>query len=126
MLNIDEILKEKEVTTEKKVYGFVYILFLFAKLNDLKPYEVLNLIGDKIKLYISCGWGDLCQNRERTMSEWCKELLKEAGTYQVTEEMCNQVSFEARQACCRIIEQKRVQENLHYSEIIYEYFKKIK
>lgn len=61
MLNIDEILKEKEVTTEKKVYGFVYILFLFAKLNDLKPYEVLNLIGDKIKLYISCGWGDLCQ-----------------------------------------------------------------
>ena len=32
MLNIDEILKEKEVTTEKKGYGFVYILFLFAKL----------------------------------------------------------------------------------------------
>jgi hypothetical protein len=60
------------------------------------------------------------------MSEWCEELLKEAGTYQVTEEMCNQVSFEARQACCRIIEQKSVQENLRYSEIIYEYFKKIK
>lgn len=126
MLNIDEILKEKEVTTEKKVYGFVYILFLFAKLNDLKPYEVLNLIGDKIKLYVSCGWGDLCQNRERTMSEWSEELLKEAGTYQVTEEMCNQVSFEARQASCHIIEQKRAQENLHYSELIYEYFKNFK
>ena len=55
-----------------------------------------------------------------------EELLKEAGTYQVTEEMCNQVSFEARQACCRIIEQKRAQENLHYSEIIFEYFKNFK
>ena len=57
------------------------------------------------------------------MSEGSEELLKEARPYWVTEEMCNQISLEARQACSCIIEQKREQKDSCYSEIIYEYFK---
>ncbi len=126
MLNIDAILKEKEVTTEKNVYGFVYFLFLFAELNGIAPHEVLDLIGEKIKHFILCGWGDLCQGGERTMIEWSEELLKEGKVYHIKREAYEPISIKARAACTDIFQIKENNPDLGYTIIIREYFERKK
>lgn len=120
----DEILKNKKITFEKKVYGFVYILLLFSRINKIIPSKVIELMGSRYKIYILCGWGDLNQNKTRTILEWQEELNIQEK-FELTEELCDEISLTCNKICDEIFIEKEKTE-LKYIDIIKNKFSNYK
>ena len=122
-LTVENVLKQRVTTVEKNVYGFIRSLLLFSDLNDIKPIDVINKMGDKyiISIYY-LGWGDInYQRRDNCMSDWHHIVFNESARYDVKETEDNAAREKAHVICNKIFEIKESTDK-KYSEIIKEYF----
>ena len=120
-MTIKDILSNKEVTVEKNVYGFLYILLLFSDINKLKPIDVINKMGEKYFEYILCGWGDLNEWKNNIIKEWEECILGKANTNNVEEHQCKEAKKKVYEIW-DIIYDEKITTNKKYGEIIKEYF----
>ena len=124
-ITVDNVLKQKVVTWEKNIYGFIRTLLLFSELNDLKPIDVISKMGNRYITSISIGWGDFSYiSPDRCLSDWHRFMLNESkryDTYAVKDTVCEAVREKADIICNEIFKIKETSEK-EYSEIIREYF----
>lgn len=118
------VLKQNGVTNEKNVYGFVYILLLYSELTKTPAIELIRLMGAKYKNFILCGWGDLNQNRNKTIIQWDSVLLKINRKFDINELLCNRISNKSHKICDKIFEIKENNKDIRYSDIIKQIFSK--
>ena len=122
-MTINEVLNNRDIITEKNVYGFLYILLLFCCINEIKPIDVINKMGDKYQNYILCGWGDLNQWKDIILTEWDDDILKSDLVYNVSEIECEKAREKVHNIWDEIYNIK-ITSTKKYAEIIKEYFEK--
>lgn len=121
-MTTNDIFNNQNVTTEKNVYGFIYILILFSNIFQIPPKIILDKIGNRIKIFLATGWGDLNQNKERTIIEWNEELFNfPFDRTKFNKNICEFSSKNAHNIMDEILKIKS-NSNLRYSEIIINYF----